>query len=177
MSPPFPHTIADDAASEGAIARDCDAPQSRRRQAGAPIRADRAERVFAGIVAAASLGVLMIAMWLRPAAGGHGTHEQLGLNPCVWAVTLGQPCPTCGMTTAFAHAAHGDIVSAFKAQPLGALLAIVAASVFWIGVQVAATGSTVGRSFAGLLGPRLMWMSLAALVGAWVYKIVTWQGL
>ncbi len=158
------------------FARDSNLPQARR-PSSAPIRADRAERVFAGFVAAASLAVLLVALWLTPSAAGHGTHEQLGLNPCVWALTLGQPCPTCGMTTAFAHASHGDLLSAFKAQPFGALLAIVTASSFWVSLHVALTGSTVGRVYAGLLGPRLMWLSMAALAGAWVYKITTWQGL
>jgi hypothetical protein len=35
----------------------------------------------------------------------------------------GLPCATCGMTHAFVHLAHGEVVRAFSASPLGALLA------------------------------------------------------
>ena len=35
----------------------------------------------------------------------------------------GIPCATCGMTHAFVHLAHGDVALAFRASPLGALLA------------------------------------------------------
>jgi hypothetical protein len=38
----------------------------------------------------------------------------------------GLPCATCGMTHAFVHLAHGDLALAFRASPLGALLAAVA---------------------------------------------------
>ncbi len=35
----------------------------------------------------------------------------------------GIPCATCGMTHAFVHLAHGDAALAFRASPLGAVLA------------------------------------------------------
>lgn len=35
----------------------------------------------------------------------------------------GIPCATCGMTHAFVHLAHADVVAAFGASPFGALLA------------------------------------------------------
>ena len=38
----------------------------------------------------------------------------------------GLPCATCGMTHAFVHLAHGDVGLAFRASPLGAVLAAVA---------------------------------------------------
>jgi hypothetical protein len=39
---------------------------------------------------------------------------------------LGIPCATCGMTRAFVFLAHGDVTAAFRASPLGALLAAFA---------------------------------------------------
>lgn len=128
-------------------------------------------------MALASLGLLVVALSLKPAAAGHGTHQQLGLHPCVWATTIGQPCPTCGMTTSFALAARADFLAAFKAQPLGCVLALSVATAFWISLHVAATGSVLARAIAGLMGPRMLWIGLAALIGAWVYKIAVWQGL
>lgn len=140
-------------------------------------RASRGERVLAGLMAFASLALLLVALMLKPAASGHGTHQQLGLQPCVWASTLGQPCPTCGMTTSFAYAARADFLGSFKTQPLGFVLALSVASAFWISLHVALTGSTLARAAAGMLGPRLLWLGLAALIAAWVYKIAVWQGL
>lgn len=141
-----------------------------------PIRADRAERLVAAVGACAVLGVLIIAAWLKPAAEGHGTHEQLGLHPCTWASVLGSPCPTCGMTTSFAHAARADFVASFLTQPFGFLLALASATGFWIALHIAVFGSTMGRPIAAFMGRRLLWISLAALLAAWAYKIATWQG-
>jgi len=114
-----------------------------------------------------------VASRLEPATGGIGTHEQLGLAPCGMMMLWGLPCPTCGMTTAFAHAARGRLASAFHAQPAGLALAIA------IGLAAIAAGGTLvtGRTY------RVNWFRLsptgvgfgvvALLLGAWVYKIVT----
>lgn len=140
-----------------------------------PPREDAAGRVGAGLLALVCLGVLITAMALRPNAAGHGTHTALGLPPCGWALTTGKPCPTCGMTTAFAHAAKGHLGRAFVTQPFGALLAILAATVVWIAGYVAATGSMIGRTLAGLIRARVMWAGGALLLLAWAYKYATWR--
>lgn len=46
--------------------------------------------------------------------------------PCAFKAALGIPCPTCGMTHAFVHLAHGQVAAAFAASPAGALLAACA---------------------------------------------------
>ncbi len=46
--------------------------------------------------------------------------------PCAFRAWTGHPCATCGMTHAFVHLAHGDAALAFRASPLGALLAAAA---------------------------------------------------
>ncbi len=142
-----------------------------------PLRAAPSERIMAALAAGASLAILLVAVWLKPAEAGHGTHEQLGLHPCVWASTIGQPCPTCGMTTSFALAARADFFGSFQTQPLGFMLALCVASAFWIGLHISLTGSTIAPAIAGLLGTRALWVSFAALIAAWVYKIGVWQGL
>jgi hypothetical protein len=60
------------------------------------------------LVAAAGLaGLLGLAKTLVPDPRGFGTHVQLGLRPCAFATMTGRPCPTCGMTTAFAWFVRG----------------------------------------------------------------------
>lgn len=80
--------------------------------------------VLVGIVLG-GLALLITAHRLDPDPRGFGTHEQLGQAPCGYLLRHGIPCPTCGMTTSFAHFANLDIAAAIRAQPLGALLFVV----------------------------------------------------
>jgi len=137
----------------------------------------RPDRIFAGIVAAALLAVLVIAASLSPSARGHGTHEQLGLPACAYYVSTGHPCPTCGMTTAFAHAAHRQPVKAVITQPFGALLAVMTAAMFWGCLHVAAFGSRLGRVGNRLLRPRVLWSLVGLWAASWVYTMATWESL
>ncbi len=120
--------------------------------------------------------VLVTAALLKPSAAGHGTHTQLGLPDCLWAQTFGKPCGTCGMTTAFSHAANAEFGAAFATQPFGAGLAIVTAAVFWGGVHGAATGAPLERVFGPLLRGRWLLVLLVAFLGAWGYTFVRWEG-
>ncbi|MGB0678401.1 MAG: DUF2752 domain-containing protein [Polyangiales bacterium] len=75
-----------------------------------------------------ALGALWGTAWCLPAdARGYGSHEALGLPPCTMRVLFGQPCPGCGMTTAFAHLAKGHWQAAWIAQPAGVILATCSA--------------------------------------------------
>ena len=134
-------------------------------------------RAGSAALAAGCLAVLLIAAWLEPAPAGHGTHTQLFMAPCAWPYFFGVPCPTCGMTTAFAHAADGHLAASFAAQPFGSLLAVGAAVGFWGGAIAAATGSPIGRFLGIMTRPRVLWVVVALAAAAWGYKIVTWPGL
>jgi hypothetical protein len=134
-------------------------------------------RRLGGVLVTVGCGsVLGIAAWLDPSAAGLGTHTQLGLPPCGWAMTLNRPCPTCGMTTAFADAAHARFADAFLAQPFGLLLALGTAAAFWAGLHVALTGSHLGRLCGRMLTPRVLWILAALAAAAWAYKWATWPG-
>jgi len=94
-----------------------------------PVQADRVPRLGResrlGLFAAALglVGVLVVARCLKPDPRGFGTHVQLGLLPCAFERLTGRPCPTCGMTTAFAWFARGRLDRAWHANPAGSLLA------------------------------------------------------
>ena len=70
--------------------------------------------------------MLVIAVTLEPDLSGRGTHRRLGLPPCSFLQAFGSPCPSCGMTTAWAHVVRGQWLMAVEANVGGALLAMSA---------------------------------------------------
>ncbi len=133
-------------------------------------------RVLSGVIAAMMLAVLCIAAWVRPSPDGHGTHTQLGMYPCGWVRVLNKPCPTCGMTTAFAHAADSRLDRALIVQPMGAILAVGTAAGFWTALHVAFTGSRLGSICATMFRPWGVWTLAGLTAAAWAYKMLTWTG-
>ena len=107
---------------------------------------------------------------------GEGTHEQLGLPKCGWITMMDMPCPTCGMTTAFANAAHGRFWQSFRAQPMGFLLALATAMTLLVCMHTLITGSRLPRAFLRLWGVRSGWVLAVLIVAAWGYKIASHKG-
>jgi hypothetical protein len=133
-------------------------------------------RVFAFLIALACISVLVTAAGLTPSDKGHGTHIQLGLPACQWVIRFAKPCPMCGMTTAFSHAADLRFGESIKVQPFGTLLSVLTGMIFWITLHVAATGSGLGKLALAMLKPGAVWGLLGALIVAWLYKVATWNG-
>lgn len=146
----------------------------RRTERAGPLRSTIGDRIGAGVIAVMCLTVLSLGAWLNPSPQGHGTHKQLGLAPCMWAVALDKPCPTCGMTTSFSHAGEGSWIQAAKTQPMGMLLVLITATVFWGASVQAITGARINTVIQPALRPRVFLILGIALVGAWIYKIATW---
>lgn len=142
-----------------------------------PDRATASVRLASGLVALVASAVLTIAWILVPSDAGVGTHRQLGMPPCNWIVAANMPCPTCGMTTAFSHAAHGDLPSSFQTQPMGAVLAVVTAATVLVAGWTAVTGSMLAPFVTGLFGRRMFWISVAMLLLAWGWKIMDHRDL
>lgn len=147
------------------------------RSAIAPARADGSARLSSGVVATLAVGLLMVAWFLKPSSDGLGTHQQLGLPMCGWVASADLPCPTCGMTTAFSHAAHGELLSSFLVQPAGMLLALGTAIVAVAAVWTAATGSMLAPFLAAMIGPRAGWALGVVLAFGWIWKIVDHKDL
>jgi hypothetical protein len=134
-------------------------------------------RRLIGAVAALTSGALLtVAALLTPSDAGMGTHQQLFSSPCAWITGVDCPCPTCGMTTSFAHAADGNLFASFLAQPLGSLLALATAMTFLLGSFTAATGSRIGHRLTRLWRPRMVWIIAALVIGSWIYKIIWYKG-
>lgn len=130
------------------------------------------ERVWSALLALAAAAPLLVAARLSPDPAGHGTHTQLGLPPCGWVVAYGHPCPTCGMTTAFAHAASGRLDRAFMTQPAGTVLALGAATVFWIGLHTAVTGSRAAPALIAGVNARHAFGLVGLILVGWVWLLV-----
>ena len=71
------------------------------------------------------------------------------------------PCATCGMTHAFVGLAHGDLLGALQASPLGAALAAAA----WLYALLDLARLAAGRPFPHL-SPRLLRSATVLGVGA-----------
>jgi hypothetical protein len=142
------------------------------------VRSVRTRRRWLAVVIAVGTGsLLLVAAWLVPSTNGHGTHTQLGLPQCGWVVGMGIPCPSCGMTTSFAHAANGNLLGSFRAQPAGAVLAMGTAMVFVLSVWVLATGSAIGAFWFDRIDRKFFILGGILILGAWVYKILVFKGV
>lgn len=132
----------------------------------------RRARLWAALVFSGCAALLGTAAYLEPDAAGYGTHRQLGFGKCGMLVTTGLPCPTCGMTTAYAYTVRGRLISAFVAQPAGFLLALATIVAAVGSVRVIVTGRFRPRWMPILTPYRLFFGLLIFFVGGWAFKIV-----
>ena len=135
------------------------------------------ERLVVAALSLCAITLLSVAAWLQPASAGMGTHTQLGIPACSWPATVGLPCPSCGMTTAFALAADGRFLDSLRAQPMGFLLAIVTAGFAVVSSYAALTGSRMLSAITDKIGGRFWWFFGAAILLSWGYKMLTFGGL
>lgn len=124
-------------------------------------------RVYAAGVAAAAVGILIVAARLTPSNDHLGTHRQLGLPPCGFVAITGLPCPTCGMTTAFACVTHGRLLAALRAQVAGTFLAIGTVVVGVAAAVCVVTGRYPMLNWYRVDAARLVYWLALMLVGAW----------
>ncbi len=121
----------------------------------------------------AIMGVWALALWLAPDPRGYGTHEQMGLLPCMTKQLFGLPCMFCGMTTAVTLVAQGDLADGFQAQPAAALGALFAIPLGAVSAAAAAWGRWPEWLFRSPLN-RIIWYIVGVVLGiAWLYKLLT----
>jgi hypothetical protein len=56
------------------------------------------------------------------------SHRSIGLPACNFQVWTGMPCPSCGMTTSFAHLVRGNVWYSLRANWVGTGLALFCAA-------------------------------------------------
>lgn len=132
-------------------------------------RRDRAQYLTLLIT---STVVLTVARLLTPSPRGVGTHEQLGLPPCMFLKLTGIPCPSCGLTTSFAHAVRLHFYESFVTQPFGLIACMVAfllvPAVGWLMVRRVPVAHVFRRRAANVT----FYAALALYLTSWIYKII-----
>ena len=112
------------------------------------------------------------AAWLDPDPSGLGTHTQLHLPPCGFYEIFHKPCPSCGMTTAFAWMMHGHPFRAVKAQPAGAAVFLAAALL----LAYLPLAWRAGKAPAELLEARAFLPTVVGLIAliltVWAYRVL-----
>jgi hypothetical protein len=141
-----------------------------------------ASRLLAIGLALGCLTVLLIAARLTPDPHGYGSHtgKPLGMASCQFMERTGLPCPSCGMTTSFTWFVRGNVAASIYVQPMGAMLAFLAACSVWVGLYIGLTGRPVHRLLR-LVPSRYYLVPLFALaILAWAWKILIhvhgWDG-
>ncbi|MEW6073543.1 MAG: DUF2752 domain-containing protein [Planctomycetota bacterium] len=143
----------------------------------APARRRSLEHWIAvGIAGGTAAGLAAMALLLAPDPRGYGTHQQLGLLPCLPMELWHLPCPGCGVTTSICLALRGDPWGSVVNQPFGFLVAL-----FLVGfVAWAAVAHLRGRDLGAdvrRLRPERALKGLAVLGAlAWAYKIAIVRG-
>ena len=129
------------------------------------------QAAYVAMLGAASV-VIAIAHRLQPRAQGFGTHQQLGLPPCMFHSLTGLPCPGCGLTTSFAHAAKLHLIEAFIAQPFGLLAFFLTLLSIPCAVYLIRRRLPWQMLFEIRLFKMCMYIAFAAFLLGWVYKLM-----
>jgi hypothetical protein len=129
------------------------------------------ERLVALAIAMACLTPLIIAVILTPSPDGYGSHTKLGLAPCEFMARTGLPCPSCGMTTSWTWFVRGNLAASLYVQPMGTVVAILAASCFWTALYTAITGRPAHRLLRAVRSRYYLVPLLSFAILAWGWKI------
>jgi len=129
-------------------------------------------RLSAAVIFVGCAVLLAVAARLHPDGRGLGSHEQLGFPPCSFVVLFGRPCPTCGMTTAFAHAVRGELIAALRVQPAGLAAALATMVTACAALSVMVTGKVWMVNWYRVSPGWIVAGCVLLILGAWAYKLV-----
>ena len=124
-------------------------------------------RLALAVIGAGLLALLGTARYLEPSKSGLGTHQQLRLRECGLRQMYGIRCPSCGMTTSWAHLTRGHVVSSLQCNTGGTLLGICA---LIVGPWSLASGA-LGR---WLVRPPHPFVVAGVAGFIWVVTLIDW---
>ncbi len=128
-------------------------------------------RLYALVFATILTAVLAVGVWVSPSRNHLGTHRQLGLPPCSFVAISGYPCPTCGMTTAYACLVRGRLIDAVRASLFGSLLAAGTVLAALACLICAASGRYPSLNWYRVNAVNLVYLGALLLVVSWGVKI------
>jgi len=117
------------------------------------------------------LTMLVEAARLPPARSGVGTHTEAGFYQCAFLARTNIPCPTCGMTTSTAWFVRGHFLASLYVQPMGFVIALLAAATFWASLYIAISGRPAYRLLNRLPSQKLLLALMSFAIAAWAWKI------
>jgi hypothetical protein len=129
------------------------------------------ERMGWATVALLSALVLLLSRLLTPSVSGLGTHMQLGLPPCGFLALFHIPCPACGLTTSFAHLAHGSLGASLTAHPLGLPLFLTTAFVALRALFEAVRAQPSSHWLSNSRALACAWLYTASLLLVWLVRL------
>jgi FtsH-binding integral membrane protein len=101
----------------------------------------RANQALHGGIGLLMVVALALCALIKPDPSGIGTHQQLGLPGCLVCRVLGiQRCPSCGMTTGFAHLMRGQWQRAKAANPAAPVVFVIWCLVMCYCLAIAISG-------------------------------------
>jgi len=138
-----------------------------------PVRKSGGVRLAGLVTAGACWAILAVGFHLTPRGKGDGTHTQIGLPECKTMVVDGIPCPTCGLTTSIAAAAHGDFEASARANVFGTFLFFALILFGSAGMLQAVSGRDIlGRMLRGRLW-LLFGILITGLLVGWTIKLAS----
>lgn len=137
-------------------------------------RSDQAKYVALFFIASAGL---VTARLLQPSSRGVGTHEQLGLPSCAFLHLTGVPCPSCGLTTSFAHAARLHFFEAFIVQPFGLIAFCLMALSIPLSLYLIYSRTPWSKLIYSTRSNQVLYALLALYLLSWFYKIAAMKWL
>jgi hypothetical protein len=133
-------------------------------------------RLIAIGITVSGLALLFLARSVEPDPQGFGSHQQLGLPECGFHQRTGYPCPTCGMTTAFAYMVRGRPIQAFITQPAGALTALACLGLTVMAGYAALTGKKIRVAVPRGLGLKITLIVLITVLLSWLWRCaIVWR--
>jgi hypothetical protein len=140
--------------------------------AAAPVRATPAPLTLKAVPGGLPLGAILAGIAVLATVGvGLLRLDTLPFTVCVFKLTTGLPCVTCGATRALGRLFHGDLAGAWRMNPLAA--AGTLALLPWAAADLVLM--IRGRALGVELAPRLARAARVAVVAAavanWAYLV------
>ena len=137
-----------------------------------PAQLTRIERLVMLLASFVLIGLLGMATWIEPDTRGYGTHEQFGLSPCWFIENWNTRCPSCGMTTSWAHLVRGNVLRSLQANSGGTALALMAAWLSWSLLASAMRGHMIGQLPGDKSTLIIMALVITTIAADWIIRLL-----